>query len=102
MAQQIMQKPSFTKDQLISASVASKNFGTIRKRAQQEPLFILDNGQLDTVILGYAQYEKLFLCLQELEEIQEAKVLEDRLDRLERNPEVAIPWRKVRRTAPNE
>ncbi len=97
-----MQKPSFTKDQLITSTVASKNFGAIRKRARKEPQFILDNGQLDTVILDYAQYEKLFLRLQELEEIQDAKVLEARIERLERSPEVAIPWRKVKRTAPNE
>lgn len=34
----------------------------------------------------------------EQQEIKEARILEARIERLEKNPQSAIPWRKVRRT----
>ena len=97
-----MQKPRFTRDQLITSSFASKHFGQIREHARKEPLAIMDNGQLDTVILGYAQYEQLVGRLLELEKMHEAVVLEERIERLQENPDVAVPWRQVRRSNPNE
>lgn len=62
----------------------------------------MDNGQLDTVILEYAQYEQLVGRLLELEKMHEAVVLEERIERLQENPDVAVPWRQVRRSSPNE
>jgi hypothetical protein len=64
------------------------------KHAKEEPIVILDNGEWDTVILGYAQYEQLFQRLLE----HEAIVLEGRVDRLENHPESAVPWRQVKRS----
>lgn len=97
-----MHKPRFTRDQLISSSFASKHFGQIREHARKEPLVIMDNGDLDTVILGYDQYEQLVGRLLDLEEMLEAVVLEERIERLKTNPDVAVPWRQVRRSRPNE
>lgn len=102
MAEQTMHKPRFTSDQLIASSFASKHFGKIREHARKEPLVIMDNGQLDTVILGYGQYEQLVGRLLELEEMLEAVVLEERTERLQKNPDVTMPWRQVRRSTPNE
>lgn len=95
-------KPSFTTDQLIPSSVASKSFGKIRKQAQISPQYITDNGIVDTVVLGYAQFEKMYGRLRELEEKEEARLLEERIERLEKHPETAISWRKMRRTGRND
>jgi len=48
--------------------------------------------------MGYDQFEKMYQRLYELEEKEEARILEARIERLEKYPETAIPWRKVRRT----
>lgn len=93
-----MDKPRFTRDQLIPSSVASKNFGAVRKQAQSNPQFISDNGVVDTVVMGYDQFEQMYQRLRELEEKEEARILEARINRLEKHPEKAIPWRKVQRT----
>lgn len=93
-----MDKPHFTRDQLIPSSVASKNFGKVRKRAKEVPQFISENGVVDTVVIDYDQYERMYQRLRELEEKEEARILEARIKRLEENPETAIPWRKVKRT----
>lgn len=89
-----MDKPAFTRDQITSASEAARNFKELRKKAKIAPQVILDNGNLDSVLLDYDQYERLILRLQELEE----KILVERLERLEQDPSLAIPWCKVRRS----
>lgn len=97
-----MGKPSFTQDQMVKSSDASKHFGEVRKHAKEQPILIMDNGKWDTVILGYPQYEKLYQRLLELEERYEASVLESRIERLERHPESAVPWRQVKRSRGDE
>lgn len=92
-----MEKPKFNVDQMISASRASKNFGEVRKKAKNLPQLITDNGIADTIIMGYEYYERLYQRLIELEEKEEARILEERIERLEKNPSKAIPWRSVRR-----
>ena len=62
----------------------------------------MDNGRWDTVILGYAQYERLFQRLLELEQRYEASVLEARIEGLQTHPESAVPWRQVKRSRGNE
>ncbi len=94
-----MDKPSFTRDQLIPSSVASKKFGQVRQKAKVVPQFISENGIVDTVVMDYSQYELMFQRLHELEEKEEARLLENRIERLEKHPETAIPWRRIRRTS---
>jgi PHD/YefM family antitoxin component YafN of YafNO toxin-antitoxin module len=89
-----MDKPAFTRDQIITASDAARNFKGLRQKAKSAPQVILDNGVLDSVVLDYDQYERIVLRLQELEE----QILVERLERLEQDPSIAIPWRKVRRS----
>lgn len=93
-----MNKPTFTRDQLIPSSIASKNFGKVRKQARDIPQFISENGIVDTVVMGYDQFESMYQRLRELEEREEVRIFEARIERLETHPETAIPWRKVRRT----
>jgi hypothetical protein len=55
----LMEKRSFTADQIISASVAAKSFGALRKKAKQVPQFITENGVVGEVPLDYKHYEEL-------------------------------------------
>lgn len=93
-----MEKPTITEDQMVKASIASKNFGALRKKAKLMPLFILDNGNLDSVIMDYKYYEKIYQRLSELEEKEEAMILSERIERLEKEPSVAVPWKDIRRS----
>jgi len=93
-----MEKPTFTREQLIPSSIASKQFGELRKKAQRVPQFITDNGEVDTVVLSYDYYEKMYQRLIDLEQKEEARVLTERIERLEKNPSAGIPWRKIKRT----
>ena len=61
-------KPQFDKDQIVTASEAVRKFSETRKRAKNKPLFILDGGNVDSVILSYPQYEEFFSELTYLRE----------------------------------
>ncbi|PSR22048.1 MAG: hypothetical protein C7B45_08590 [Sulfobacillus acidophilus] len=99
---EILEKPSLTQDQMVKASKAAKHFGEVRRYAQKHPMLILDNGRWDTVILGYAQHEQLIQSLQEFEARYEASVLESRGERLAQHPDIAVPWRRARRSQDRE
>ena len=90
-------KPTFTADQLVSSSIASKKFGELRMKAKQLPQFITENGVVDSVLVGYNYYEQLFERLSQLEEQEEIRTLNERIDRLDRNPASAKSWNAVRR-----
>ena len=48
-------KLAFSKDRVVSATQASKNFGECRRRAKREPLFVTDrNASIETVIVAMA------------------------------------------------
>lgn len=66
-----MKKPSFTADQLISAPVAAKSFGSLRKKAKQVPQFITENGVIGEVLLDYKYYEELYGRLRKLDKLEE-------------------------------
>ncbi|MEL7568839.1 MAG: type II toxin-antitoxin system Phd/YefM family antitoxin [Dehalobacterium sp.] len=85
-----MKKPTITEDQMVKASVASKNFGALRKKAKLNPQFIFDNGNLDSVLLDYKYYEQLYQRLVELEEKEEANILSERIERLNKKPDQAL------------
>lgn len=93
-----MQKPTFNADQIIPASKASKTFGKVRKDAKVLPQAIMDNGKIDSVILDYKYYEELYLRIQELEEKEESRILEERINRLEKDPQSAISWKDIKRS----
>lgn len=98
MSVNTLEKPTFTKEQLITASLASKQFGELRKRAKIHPMFITDNGEVDTVVVGYEYFEQMFQRLKELEQQEEARILTERIERLEKDPSLGVPWRSVRRS----
>lgn len=91
-------KPIITKDQIVQSSVASKKFGEYRRKAKLNPIYISDNGNIDTVLLAYDYFEKMHERLLELEAKEEDAILCERIDNLERDPSSAVSWRDVRRS----
>jgi hypothetical protein len=62
------------------------------------PIFISDNGNIDTVLLDYDYFEKMYQRISELEELEETRILSERIERLDKNPELAVDWNDVRRS----
>jgi PHD/YefM family antitoxin component YafN of YafNO toxin-antitoxin module len=85
-----IKKPSFNVDQVTSASNAAKRFGEIRKKAKELPQFISENNKVDTVILDYSEYEKMFLELNTLKELAWEYELLKRLEQADANPGQSI------------
>ncbi len=57
----------FGRDQVLTSTQASKNFGEARRRARREPQFVSDrNDGIDTVIVGYDEFEAMAVELEEL------------------------------------
>lgn len=60
-------KLTFSRDQVVSSSQAAKNFGEMRRRAKNAPLYVADrNSGIDTVIVGFDEFEALAVELEEL------------------------------------
>ncbi|WP_338433333.1 type II toxin-antitoxin system Phd/YefM family antitoxin [Clostridium tyrobutyricum] len=90
-------KPKITKDQIVKSSIVSKRLGQYRKKAKENPIYISDNGNIDTVILSYDQFEKMYKRLAELEEKEEERIIGDRINQVEKNPELSAKWKDIRR-----
>ncbi|WP_172136076.1 type II toxin-antitoxin system Phd/YefM family antitoxin [Adlercreutzia sp. ZJ473] len=90
-------KLAFSRDRIVSATHASKNFGECRSRAKHEPIFVTDrNASVETVIMGYDEYEAMAL---ELERLRVEKLHAEaaaRLAEVDADPKGAvIPLREV-------
>ncbi len=92
-----MVKPSLNVHQLVSSKNASKKFGEVRKKAQEVPQFVMDNGSVDTVIIGYDLYEEMYDRLTQLEQAEERRILFERIDQIDRNPAASKSWKEIRR-----
>ena len=92
-----MDKPTFSKEQIISSTDVAKKFGEARRKAKSNPIFITEKGNVDTVLINYDYFEQMYSRLVELEKKAEEQILLDRIERLEKNPEKAISWRKLRK-----
>jgi PHD/YefM family antitoxin component YafN of YafNO toxin-antitoxin module len=91
-------KPVITVDQIIRSSDAAKKFGSLRKNAKNKPQYISDNGIIDSVLLSYDYFEKMYERLAELEQKEEGDILSQRIDRLNQYPESGVSWRDIRRS----
>lgn len=85
-----------TKDQIVKSSIISKRLGQYRKKAKENPIYISDNGNIDTVIISYDQFEKMYERLVELES-KEEEILSDRIKQVEQHPELSAKWKDIRR-----
>lgn len=93
-----MEKPVFNADQLTSASEAAKTFGSLRKKAKKQPQYITDNGKVDTVVLEYGYFEEMYARLKELEQLEEDRLLFERIARLDNDPDSATSWKDLKST----
>ena len=60
-------KLAFSRDQVVTSTQASKNFGEMRRRAKEGPLYVSDrNDGIDTVIVGFDDFEQMALELDRL------------------------------------
>ncbi len=60
MVSVIDDKVVFGRDQVLTSTQASKNFGEARRRAKQGPLFVSDrNDGIDTVIVSFDEFESM-------------------------------------------
>ena len=58
----------FSRDQIVTATQASKNFGEVRERALGEPIFVSGRNGIDTVIIDYQTFEDMSIELANLRE----------------------------------
>ncbi len=82
-------------DQVTSASHAAKRFGELRKKAKELPQFISKNNRVDTVILDYAEYEKMYMELQTLKEVAWEFEIMRRLQQANENPNNSSSLREI-------
>lgn len=66
----VAERPTFTRDQITSATTAAKRFAEIRRKAKVEPQFISEHNEIDSVVLDYETYEQMWRELYELREIE--------------------------------
>lgn len=93
----VMTKPTITRDQMVKSSEAAKKFGEMRKRAKDAPLFITENGTVDTVMMDYNEYEAMYEFISNVENVLDEIILTERIQEIERNPDIAVSWKNVRR-----
>ncbi|AYC28968.1 type II toxin-antitoxin system Phd/YefM family antitoxin [Paenisporosarcina cavernae] len=91
-------KPTFTTEQLVTSSTAAKSFGKIRRQAKEQPQFIMENGNVETVLINYELYEELYSLVKELEEMKQNSMLSERIDRLNEHPQSSVSWKSIRRS----
>ena len=89
MSALVLEKPVFTKDQVVSATEASKSLSAIRKRAKRAPQFIADHNDIDTMIIDYAAYEEMYGALQYLHELEINRIA---ADRVKHGPHEFVPF----------
>jgi PHD/YefM family antitoxin component YafN of YafNO toxin-antitoxin module len=94
----ILERLFIATDQMVSATDASKKFKEIRQKAKEEPQYIFDRGNIDSVLVDFTQFEKMVLRLQELEEEILMLNVANRLEEYEKDPSTGIPWAQIRRT----
>ena len=82
----VMSKPTFGKDQIVSATTVSKKFSEVRRRAKDMPQFVSDHNEIDTVILNYQMYEQMYAELEYLREQQFYATAEERIRKGDADP----------------
>ncbi len=73
---------AYTKNELVSATELSKQFGEYISKVKNgllDKIGILKNNKLNAVILSVSEYERMALAEARLEEIETAQMLQERL-----------------------
>ena len=82
----VMSKPTFGRDQIVSATTVSKRFSEVRRRAKEMPQFVSDRNEIDTVILDYQTYERMYAELEYLRDQQFYAMAADRIRKGDSDP----------------
>lgn len=85
----------FGRDQLVNTATISRQFSKVKLLAKVKPLFITDNGNVDSVLLSYEAYEEMYNRIQSLEQ----EVLDYRAEEATAKPESSVDWQTVRRSS---
>lgn len=90
-------KLAFSKDRVVSATQASKNFGECRRCAKREPLFVTDrNASIETVIVDYDEFEAMAVELEQLRLQRLYDVAAQRLTAIDRDPSgETVPFSEI-------
>lgn len=91
----VMDKPQFNVDQVIPASRAAKRFAEIRKNAKNNPQFITQNNNIDSVIQSYEDYEKMYMELENLRGLFSDLQLSDRIQKADSDPDLRFSMKEV-------
>ena len=81
-----MEKPTFGREQIVPATTAGKRFAEVRRKAKSNPQFISDHNEIDTVVLNYGAYEKMYMELNYLRELQFYAIAASRIEEGDQNP----------------
>ena len=82
----------FGRDQVVTSTQASKNFGEVRRRARRGPLYVSDrNDGIDTVIIGFDEFEAMAVELQQLREERLYALAAARVAEIDANPDREMP-----------
>ncbi len=87
MSPEVLEKPTFTRDQIVPATTASKEFSALRKRAKSAPQYISGRNGIDSVLLDYETYERMYGELQYYHELELERVAADRVAAADADPE---------------
>lgn len=85
----------FGRDQIVNTATISRQFSKVKLLAKVKPIFITDNGNVDSVLLSYEAYEQLINRINELE----SEVLDNRSIEAQANPETRVDFNEVRRSS---
>jgi PHD/YefM family antitoxin component YafN of YafNO toxin-antitoxin module len=92
----IDKKLVFSRDQVLTSTQASKNFGEARRRARHEPQFVSDrNSGIDTVIVDFDEFEAMVVELEELREERLYAIAAQRLATYEKGDNAPVPFEGV-------
>lgn len=95
MSIHIPKRPKFSDEQLTAAGVASKTFGKIRAAAKDSPQYILANNKIDSVVLDYDYYLKMYQQLEVYRELSFMSEIILRAEYADAHPEESLSLREA-------
>ena len=88
-------KPSITSDQITPVSKAAKNFSYLRKAAKEKPQYLSVHDRIDSVVLGYREYETLYQELEFYRDMFWKLEISHRISELQAAPEKLISLKEA-------
>lgn len=81
-------KLMFGRDQVVTSTQAGKNFGEMKRRASESPVFVADRNEgIDTVIVSFDEFEQMAVELDALRREKLYATAAERIDRAAADPD---------------